>query len=377
MVLTVNWENTTSYVLMNPAYQESDQKRMHDLLNTTEWPSHCWLSTSGSHAPKWVGLSKQAILISAAAVNQHLESHAQDCWIQALPDFHVGGLGIWARAYLSGASVKNFREEQKNKWSALAFHDYLCQQQGTLTALVPTQLYDLVRAKLVPPTSLRAVIIGGGALPDQLYSQAKELGWPILTSYGSTECASQIATASLKKENHPQALQLLSHWDACEQEGQLCFKGDALFSTYALIEKNTVRFMDPKKEGWWISGDRGQVTQRLLQVFGRTDAVIKICGENVDIDRLTLHLHSLSQEEALSHSIALVPIQEERRGFQLYLASTLSMTQLAPFLKRFQETVLPFEQVQVVFYLEKLPLSPLGKILKKELQQLILKRLNN
>ena len=38
---------------------------------------------------------------------------------------------------------------------------------------------------------------GGGALDPSLYKQARDLGWPLLPSYGLTECGSQVATASL------------------------------------------------------------------------------------------------------------------------------------------------------------------------------------
>src|SRR5207253_1068669 len=67
----------------------------------------------------------------------------------------------------------------------------------TLTSLVPTQVFDLVSANLTAPKNLRAAVIGGGALDPSLYLKARELGWALLPSYGLTECASQVATASL------------------------------------------------------------------------------------------------------------------------------------------------------------------------------------
>ena len=36
---------------------------------------------------------------------------------------------------------------------------------------------------------------GGGAVSDELYRDARALGWRVLPSYGMTECCSQVATA--------------------------------------------------------------------------------------------------------------------------------------------------------------------------------------
>lgn len=377
MGLEISWEDLTSYLLINPSYSFSDQKIFKSLLLTEEWKGHCWLSTSGSYTPKWVGLSKEALLISAAAVNNHLKSSSKDCWIQALPNFHVGGLAVEARAYLSQASVENFREQQGNKWNALAFHHYLHQKQGTLTALVPTQLYDLVKAKLTPPASLRAALIGGGALPDFLDKQARELGWPLLLSYGSTECASQIATDPLNNKKSTPTLPLLPHWQAKEEKGHLFFKGKALFSAYASIEKGKVYFEDPKKEGWWKSGDRGEIKEDKLKILGRADNVIKICGESVEVDHLNLYLQTLCQSHAPFQSAVLIPFPDDRKGYHLYLVSTLSEIQLAPIFAHFQKSVLPFERIEKVFYIKKFPFSPLGKILKEELKQFVLDQLGS
>jgi O-succinylbenzoic acid--CoA ligase len=180
-IMNILWENSDSLVLMNPCYASAEQARFQRILEVTrEFPGHVWLSTSGSSSPKWVGLSKQAILSSAEAVNRHLESTAEDVWIQALPDFHVGGLSIWARAYLSGAAVRDFRCAHPGKWQAETFYHYIQEAKGTLTSLVPAQLHDLVALGWRAPSSLRAVILGGGALLPLLYEQAVALEQSVL-----------------------------------------------------------------------------------------------------------------------------------------------------------------------------------------------------
>ena len=162
--------------------------------------AHVWVATSGtsSDAPgrvRWVALSKQAFLASAGAVNAHLAATASDVWAHALPLFHVGGLGILARAHLSGARVV---AAVRGRWEPSAFRDAAEGAGATLAALVPSQVHDLVQARLDSPSSLRAVVVGGARLEPSLYRAARERGWPCLPSYGLTETCSQVATASLE-----------------------------------------------------------------------------------------------------------------------------------------------------------------------------------
>src|SRR5438045_3187840 len=68
--------------------------------------AHLFVVTSGSTGTfKIVALSKQAVLASAIAVNERLVATNRDIWCRVLPLFHVGGLGILARAHVSGARV--------------------------------------------------------------------------------------------------------------------------------------------------------------------------------------------------------------------------------------------------------------------------------
>ena len=374
--MNLSWDDSKSYLLLNPSYPKSEQERFNRILKMAQaWPGHIWLSTSGSSVQKWVGLSKQALLISAQAVNQHLNSDKDDRWVNALPFFHVGGLGIWARAYLSGAKVYDFRQHHPGKWQAEEFYRYMQQVQGTLSALVPTQLHDLLALGQRPPTSLRALIIGGGTLLPHLYEKAVDLGWPVLPSYGLTECASQVATASLDSwwQKNP-TLQLLSHIQACEREGRLCFAGASLLSTYAYLHNQDVQFVDPKIQGWLVSEDRGAVQQGELTIWGRSDAIVKVGGENVDLTHLESHLETLRLQMAVEAELTLIAMPDTRLGHSIHLVSNcLNQESIAPLIETFQHRVLPFERIRKIHFLSQFPRSPLGKILKNALIDLLSK----
>jgi O-succinylbenzoic acid--CoA ligase len=100
----IDWLSHESHVLLNPRMPDAERQRLESFV--VPLPGHLWLATSGTTGSlKLTALSKRAMLASAAAVNRHLQSDADDVWLCVLPTFHVGGLGIYARAFLSGAQV--------------------------------------------------------------------------------------------------------------------------------------------------------------------------------------------------------------------------------------------------------------------------------
>ena len=100
----IDWTSKESHVLLNPRMPPEEEARLRSLV--IDLTAHIWLATSGTTGIlKLTALSKDAMLASAAAVNRHLASDARDVWSCVLPAFHVGGLGIFARAFLTGARV--------------------------------------------------------------------------------------------------------------------------------------------------------------------------------------------------------------------------------------------------------------------------------
>ena len=335
--MDLDWLSDASHVLLNPRMPEEERRRLESFV--VDLPGHVWLSTSGtSGALKLTALSKRAILASAAAVNRHLQSDSSDVWLCVLPTFHVGGLGIYARVFLSGARVVT------EGWDGV-----------TLASLVPAQVIDLVRAGTRAPASLRAVVIGGGALSEELYAQALELGWPLLPSYGMTECCSQVATAQLATRN-PQLL-LLDHVQArTEPDGRLAIRSEALLTGYA----TEAGFIDPKIDGWFLTEDVATIEGRTLRVEGRRGDFIKIGGESVDLSRLDRILATLGADAAV------LPIPDDRLGHVIGLA--VAAGDADAIAAAFNERVFPFERVRCIVRVPEIPRTPLGKIIRARLQ---------
>ena len=315
----VNWDVMGSALLLNPRLDPALREQM---LSTDfpELPDHVWMASSGtSGRAKIVALSRAAIESSAAAVNRHLGVSPTDQWINPLPLFHVGGLGIVVRAALSKTLCHSFEE-----WNPQEFVRRATECGATLSSLVPTQVHDLVSARQACPSALRAVVVGGGALDESLRVRAAQLGWPLLPSYGMTETASQVATARPAAEDFSW-LPLLDHIEARVGEGSVLeLRGSSLLTGWMLFDSDgSARWEDPKIDGWFRTSDRAEVSNGELRFLGRTDDLIKIRGELVDFVALV----SALQAQVSSGLVRIDVESDDRNGFALTVVAENAATE--------------------------------------------------
>lgn len=374
----IDWYSQETHALMNPRLPAAEAARLKEGLKAVPaLPGHLWIATSGTTGTlKWVALPKEAMLSAAAAANRHFESTRTDIWFRSLPLFHVGGLSILARSHLSGAKVVG-ADSRFSKWSAPLFAQLLEESGATLTSLVPTQLHDLVVIDMECPPALRAVAIGGAALTPALYARARELGWPVLPTYGMTECCSMVATApltSLDSREFP-ALEILSHFEARisdSGENWIELKGSSLLTGMAIEsakKDGRFAFADPKlKDGWFRTGDTGQLHGRRLRVGGRGESYVKIAGEGVDLNRIQSLFDEARLEVDPLFDAAVVALPDERLGHALVLVCAPGATQekIGLLEAAFNKRVLPVEKIRAI-RTAAIPRTPLGKLVVWEL----------
>jgi O-succinylbenzoic acid--CoA ligase len=257
-------------------------------------------------------------------------------------------------------------------WDPHFFTELVQKNSGTLSALVPTQIFDLVRAGLRAPESMRAIVVGGGNLNPALYAEARKLGWPVLPSYGLTECASQVATASLsslEQDGYPE-LRLLSHVevDAAASGARLRIRSQALLTGYLLETGSGAVFTDPKQNGWFTTEDLGSVTDGVLRVQGREGSFVKMGGESVDFARLERIFEEARLATGFAGDAMLVAVVDERLGHVTGVVvgedREFAKEQLAALLEGFNQRVLPVERIRQVRRVPVIPRSALGKPLR-------------
>ena len=238
---------------------------------------------------------------------------------------------------------------------------------------MPTQVHDLVKAELTAPASLAAVVVGGGHLDAPTGQAARDLGWPVLASYGMTEAASQIATQGLDQlqgRYQPSPIPLLPIWDAgVSSEGILSIAGSALFSGYLYAGQ-----FYPRETDWHTTSDRVILENKTITPLGRADHLVKILGELVDPEAIERELVSISQGELSPGTFAIIAIPDERAGSALVPVFDFSVNPdtIKTTLSLYQKQAPGFRRLGPSVVVEKLPLSELGKLRRSELVDICL-----
>lgn len=375
-------DSDENVVLINPRFPKPLREAMMSRLEAANGLSgHIFAATSGTTAAgqdgmKWAALSKKAVLAAAEGSNQFLAETSRDVWLHLLPDFHVGGMGIWIRSRLSGSRVikPNFK-----KWDPEAAVKLMESERATMASMVPTQVHDLVVKNLKSPASMRVILVGGGALSQELYERARALGWPVLRSYGMTETASQAATEPLSTLTgsvpSSQAFEVLPHLEMkADSGGRLMVRGKSLLTGW--IEAGAdgkARFHDPKDhDGWLAASDYGEVTGRTVTFTGREADRIKVGGETVNLGALETRLLAQAGPEAAHLALAALPDPRLEKFVVLVFEGPVTEAKAHEILDRFHQDCLPFERVRAVFQVSAIPRSELGKIRRAELESILL-----
>jgi O-succinylbenzoic acid--CoA ligase len=242
------------------------------------------------------------------------------------------------------------------------------RHQATLSALVPTQIFDLIERKIPSPSSLRAVVIGGGVMDKRLYERARALGWRVLPSYGMTECCSQVATASLESLeeclNFP-ALEPLAHVKIeVNSEQQIYVQSEALYSAYAWLDDCGIEWnYRNEEEGIWTSDQGTYSKEHGLVVFGRRGSIENISGELVSLQEINYQLQQSLRELNIEGEGVFLFVENPRLGHEVCLVLENSAFKIYHrLLQQLQQRLSPFERPKTLYFVEKMPIGTLGKI---------------
>ncbi|MBI5025050.1 MAG: o-succinylbenzoate--CoA ligase [Candidatus Omnitrophica bacterium] len=273
-------------------------------------PADIMFTSGSSGEPKAVAHSFGNHYFSALAANEHIAVSSGGRWLLSLPLYHVGGLGILWRTFLAGGTVVV-------PDSSTDLADSLRKFNITHVSLVPTQLHRLLNdpKNIGVLQKMKAILIGGSAIPDVLIRKAIDARLPIHVSYGLTEMASQVATSGrLTKENPLPRGRILKYSGArVSDEHEILVKGKTLFQGYVTTATPGVAVVIPDldKEGWFHTGDLGCLNEDgTLTVLGRKDNMFISGGENIQPEEIERHLCHI---EGIVRAV-VVPVRSEEFG---------------------------------------------------------------
>lgn len=288
-----------------PGTRTMKQVRVPGIKYALNDPADIMFTSGSSGEPKAARHSFGNHYYNAQAANEHILLSPGDRWLLSLPLYHVGGLGILWRTFLAGATVvvPEVKED---------IAESLRKYKITHVSLVPTQLHRLLSndQNIAVLEKMKAILVGGSAIPDALLRKAMDARLPLYVSYGLTEMASQVATSEcLSKENPLPHAQILKNAQLkISAEHEILVRGKTLFQGYVNGE-DVVLPLD--KNGWFHTGDLGCLhNDGTMTVLGRKDNMFISGGENIQPEEIERHLCRI---EGVAQAV-VVPVKSEEFG---------------------------------------------------------------
>lgn len=250
--------------------------------------------TSGSTGlPKAAVHSCRAHLASAEGVLTLIPYAGDDDWLLSLPLYHVSGQGILWRWLYAGARM-TVRDRQPLEQALVG-----C----THASLVPTQLWRLLNEKV--EIALKAVLLGGAAIPVELTCEAQARGIRSFCGYGLTEFASTVCAKEADGKADVGAV--LPGRELRIVEGEVWLRAQSLAAGYW---RDGMLAPLLNEQGWFATRDRGEIRDGKLTVIGRMDNLFFSGGEGVqpeEVERV-LAAHPLIRQ------LFIVPLDDAEFG---------------------------------------------------------------
>ena len=255
-----------------------------------DWQAQRFVSmtlTSGSTGlPKAAVHSAAAHLASADGVLSLIPYHENDCWLLSLPLFHVSGQGIFWRWLQAGGQMAI---SERPLAQALAGCSH--------ASLVPTQLWRLLNDN--QPLSLKAVLLGGAAIPAALTAQAAQQGIRTFCGYGLTEFA---YTVCAREANGGDDVGTpLPGRELRLVDGEIWLRATSMAAGYWRCGALIPLLND---QGWFATRDRGELCEGKLRVIGRLDNLFFSGGEGIQPEAVE---KVIAQHPAVSQ-VFVVPV---------------------------------------------------------------------
>ncbi|BBT70248.1 MULTISPECIES: o-succinylbenzoate--CoA ligase [Enterobacteriaceae] len=275
-----------------PVLRLRSARQYHDVGWQAERLASMTLTSGSTGLPKAAVHRCAAHLASAEGVLSLMPFSEGDCWLLSLPLFHVSGQGIFWRWLFAGAQMAVSERPLADALSGC-----------THASLVPTQLWRLFNDR--QPLSLKAVLLGGAAIPAALTEQAAARGIRTFCGYGLTEFASTVCAREANGGDDVGTP--LPGREMRLVEGEIWLRATSMAAGYwrdgALVPLVNA-------EGWFATRDRGELHDGRLRVIGRLDNLFFSGGEGVQPEAVE---RVIAQHPAVNQ-VFIVPVDDAEFG---------------------------------------------------------------
>lgn len=355
----------------------------------------CIIYTSGTTGyPKGVLHTHKSILFDAIQKNRVLQVRPEQVMLNVLPPFHYGGtFGFIIPCHLAGCTcvlLKRFRTEDALK--------IIEKERINGVHLVPSMvifMLDFLKSKKYDLSSMQTVLYLTAPMPvDKLLEAFNILPKNVFVQYYALTEAG--AVTALKREEHrteterdrrilgscgtpyfypKEDVKLVDDEDRevpVGQSGEIVVRGEGLMREYWNKPEDTKQTI---RNGWLHTGDIARFDDEgYLYVVDRKKDMIIRGGTNIyprEIEEI-LYKHPAILE------VSVIGVPDEKLGEEVKAVVVLKKGEKASqeeIMKFCEERLANYKKPKSVDFVDELPKTPSGKILKRELRTQYWKRL--
>jgi fatty-acyl-CoA synthase len=339
----------------------------------------CLLFTGGTTGlPKAAQISYRMIAWNTLNTTIH-ELRAEDVTISHTPMFHTGALFVYTLPLLTlGGTVVIMR-----KWTADDMLELIERERVTMMFCVPTQYQMMLQSPKFATSSFKTVRFltsGGAPLPVHIIeAYRKQHAVVFKQGFGMTEFGPGVFSmrtdmaekkaGSIGMPTYFVAARIVDYDDQLlppNSVGELILKGPSIASGYFSHSGSAIRMTD--SSGWFHTGDLAKVDEDgYFYIVDRKKDMFISGGENVypaEIEEV-LYRHSGIQQ------CAVIGLRDEKWGE--VGAAVIVRKQDADVtgddvIQHCRSNLAHYKVPRKVFFVEALPVSAAGKLLKRELK---------
>lgn len=339
--------------------------------------------TSGTTGkPKGVVLTHDNLWSNAVGVISFLDWRPADRFLSVAPMFHIGGLVLDIASLLQRTTVIYMHEfHPQYIWEVIE------QEQISQFMSVPVMLQLMLETPnwlTKDIDSLRYILCGASSVPSELIEKYNSYGIPMVQVYGCTEYAGAITfwTQEIGLHKHDTMGKPLFHTEIKIVEpgtteelptgkiGEIICKGPCIFKGYWNQPESEKTILN----NWYYTGDLGKIDQEgFLKVIDRYKDMFISGGENIypaEIEAILQNIEGIQEVAVIG-----VPHPKWGEAPKIYaVKSPGSKITANDIIKYCNGRLAKFKCGRDVEFIDKLPKNAVGKVLKRELRKLALRR---